>query len=183
MVYEVGQICLVLFNHMNLLENSTPLSEFGLYLFRPHREEPNTAFALQCLPKQELGSSLPPFKKEYCVFISDQGCIYPPALQKWQISLSQFLIIQTDTARQVWKVTLEALQTGLFRWIFLRPSQSCPVSHLRRLQIESKKRKTSIFLFSKAPLPHWFFKKVPYESTFITENLIFSKTAQPDPFR
>lgn len=143
------------------------------------------AFALQCLKTQELGSSLNPQKTDYGVFISDEGSLYPPALQKWQISLSKFLMIYTDGALQTWKATLEAIQTGLFRWVFLRTSQPCDGTHLRKLQLESERKNVSVFLFSKASLPHWFFKKsfspqlsieVRHEAHFITENLVFSKS-------
>lgn len=162
--------------------------EAGLFLFRPHRGEPGTAFALQCLKTQELGSSLSSNNTDYGIFISDEGSLYPPALQKWQISLSNFLMIYTDTALQTWKATLEAIQTGLFRWVFLRTSKPCDGIHLRKLQLESEKKNTSVFLFSKAPLPHWFFKKpfspvppleVCHEAHFITENLVFSKPHSP----
>jgi hypothetical protein len=163
---------------MNPLAKQQPFfsPEAGLFLFRPHRGEPGTAFALQCLKTQELGSSLPSPHLSYGVFISDEGLLYPPALQKWQISLSRFLMIHTDTALQTWKSALEALQTGLFRWIFLRTSKPCDATHLRKLQLECKRKSTSVFLFSKAQLPHWFFKKVTHEDSFITENLILSKS-------
>jgi hypothetical protein len=165
--------------------------DFGLYLFRPHRGEPGTAYALQYSKKRELGSPLTPEKKEYSVFISDEGTLYPPALQKWHICLEQFLIIQTDSAYQSWKTALEAIHTGLFRWVFLRPSKPCDTHHLRKLQIESEKKHSSVFLFSKAKLPHWFFKKqlpslpyleVSHDNKFITENLILSKPKSFDSF-
>jgi len=160
----------------SLTENQASFSpEAGLFLFRPHRGEPSTAFALQCLKTQELGSSHSSPHLSYGVFISEEGLLYPPALQKWQISLSRFLMIHTDTALHTWKAALEALQTGLFRWIFLRTSKPCDATHLRKLQLECKRKSASVFLFSKAQLPHWFFKKVPHEDSFITENLIFSK--------
>jgi hypothetical protein len=158
--------------------------EFGLFLFNPRRGEPCTSSALKCLQKQELGSPLPSFKKEYSIFISDEGTLYPPALQKWQIPLSQFLLIKTNGAMQSWKTTLEALQTGLFRWVFLRPSKPCDFVQLRKLQLEAEKRKASVFLFSQAKLPHWLFKKrleltqpleVSHGPSFITENLVLSK--------
>lgn len=172
---------------MNPLAKKQPFfsPEAGLFLLRPQRGEPGTAFALQCLKTQELGSSLSPTITDYGVFISEEGTLYPPALQKWQISLSQFLIIRTNTALQTWKSALEAVQTGLFRWIFLRTSKPCDVTHLRKLQLESERKNASVFLFSKAQLPHWFFKKsfsappsleVFHESSFITENLILSKS-------
>ncbi|NBX92805.1 MAG: hypothetical protein EB120_02965 [Proteobacteria bacterium] len=164
----------------------TPLTsyDFGLFLFNPHRGEPCTSSALKCLQKQELGSPLPSLKQEYSVFISDEGTLYPPALQKWQIPLSRFLLIKTDGATQTWKASLEALQTGLFRWVFLRPSQPCNFVQVRKLQLEAEKRKASVFLFSKAKFPHWLFKKrlestssleVSHDPGFITENLVFSK--------
>ncbi|MFM8270164.1 MAG: hypothetical protein ACKN9V_08250 [Pseudomonadota bacterium] len=175
---------------MNPLAKKQPCfsPEAGLFLFRPHRGEPSTAFALQCLKTQGLGSSLSPTSTDYGVFISEEGTLYPPALQKWQINLSQFLIIRTDTALQTWKSALDAIQTGLFRWIFLRTSKPCDVTHLRKLQLESERKKTSVFLFSKAQLPHWFFKKsfpslpaleVSHEASFITENIILSNPNSP----
>lgn len=179
-----------IFKDMNSLakEIVTP-SDFGMYLLCPHRGGPGTASALQCLQKIELGSPLSSQQKEYAVFISDEGILYPPTLQKWHISLEQFLMIQTNNAYQSWRTALEALHTGLFRWVFLRPSQPCDTQHLRKMQIESERKRTSVFLFSKVQLPHWFFKKkhpslpsleASYDNRFITENLIFSKP-KPSP--
>lgn len=160
-------------------------SEFGLFLLTPHKEVPENVPFPQALNRESSGTSLSFSSQEYGVFISDEGILYPPALQKWQIALSHFLMIQTKNAHQAWKAALEAVQTGVFRWVFLRPSQPCETAQLRKLQIESEKQKTSVFLFSKSKLPHWFFKKrTPYSSLlevchdigFITDNLILSKS-------
>lgn len=177
---------------MNSLAKETfTASDFGLHLFCPQRGGPGTASALECLGKKELGSPLSTQQKEYAVFISDEGILYPPTLHKWHISLEQFLMIHTSSAYQSWKTALEALHTGLFRWIFLRPSQPCDTQHLRKLQIESEKKRSSVFLFSKVQLPHWFFKKrhsslpsleVSHDNRFITENLILSKPVPFDSF-
>ncbi len=170
---------------MNPVSHLKASKEAGLFLFHPQRGEPSTAFALEYLRNQKLGS---PQSSDYSVFISDEGTLYPPALQKRQISLSHFLLIQTDTAIQSWKAALEAVQTGLFRWVFLRPSQACDVTHLRKLQLESEKTNTSLFLFSHSKLPHWFFKKrlpvleTAHENKFITENLILSKSKTSSSF-
>jgi len=188
MVYLSSDYLSSIFRDMNSLAKETTTSDFGLYLLCPQRGGPGTASALQHLQKKELGSPLSPQQKEYAVFISDEGILYPPSLQKWHISLEQFLMIHTSSAYQSWKTALEALHTGLFRWVFLRPSQPCDTQHLRKMQIASEKKRSSVFLFSKAQLPHWFFKKkhpalpsleVSYDNRFITENLIFSKAKPP----
>lgn len=129
----------------------TPPSAPGLFLLKPQTTEGGTFSAVQSF------STSP---KHYAVFISDEGVLYPPALSHYEIPLSQFLIIQTPHPQQTWKTALEAAQSDLFQWIFLRTSKACDSSFLRKLQLSSKKFQLKIFLFSNAPLPHWFFKKL-----------------------
>lgn len=129
----------------------TPPSVSGLFLLKPQATEGGTFSAIRSFSAE---------KKHYAVFISDEGVLYAPALSHYQIPLSQFLIIQTPHAPQTWKTALEAAQSDLFKWIFLRTSKPCDSSFLRKLQLASKKHDLKIFLFSNAPLPHWFFKKL-----------------------
>lgn len=110
-------------------------------------------FALSCfevLLKRLKGA--PPFS----VWIADEGFPYPPLLaQRWEIPLSRLLLVKVHSAPDTWKVGLEAIQTGLFKWVFLRPSSPCPASHLRKLQLASERLETQVFILSNADLPHW----------------------------
>lgn len=110
-------------------------------------------FALSCfeaLLKRLIGA--PPFS----VWIADEGFPYPPLLQqRWEIPLSRLLMVKVPKATDTWKVCLEAIQTGLFKWIFLRPSSPCPASHLRKLQLASERLETQVFILSNDELPHW----------------------------
>src|SRR4051812_23347267 len=72
----------------------------------------------------------------YYLWIADEGCLNADALHhQWRIPLYRLLLVQVKTAQDVWRVGLEAIQTGLFSWVFLRPSQACDTSHLRKLQL------------------------------------------------
>jgi len=128
-----------------------PPSVAGLFLIKPQATEGGTFSAVHHFSSDT---------KSYAVFISHEGVLYPPALSQYQIPLSRFLIIQTPNSQQTWKTALEAAQSNLFQWIFLRTSQPCESSFLRKLQLASEKYQIKIFLFSNALLPHWFFKKL-----------------------
>jgi len=95
----------------------------------------------------------------YFIFISDEGTIYPPALKVLGIPLSRVLTVKTDSSDQVWKTGLEAIQTGLFSFIFLRPSKTCPTANLRKLQLWAERKKSKVFVLSDHSLPHWTIKK------------------------
>ncbi|MSP18850.1 MAG: hypothetical protein EXR74_04695 [Bdellovibrionales bacterium] len=122
-----------------------------------------THLAFECLsvflkadppaPSKQLNTNF-----SYFAFISDEGSVYPPALHALGIPLSRVLIIKTTTPEQVWKTGLESLQTGLFSFIFLRPSKICPTAHLRKLQLSSERKKAKVFVLSDHKLPHWTLK-------------------------
>jgi hypothetical protein len=95
----------------------------------------------------------------YFIFISDEGTIYPPALKVLAIPLSRVLTVKTETSDQVWKTGLEAIQTGLFSFVFLRPSKTCPTASLRKLQLWAERKKSKVFVLSDHSLPHWTLKK------------------------
>ena len=121
---------------------------FGLTEVLSTRGGSKTRFTLSC-----LGSPLP----QPSLFVSDEGVPYPHP------SLPPLLIIKAPTSLDVWRVGLEATQTGLFENIILRPSASCPVAHLRRLQIHAERTRTRIFLLPRIKLPHWLIKNT-YET-------------------
>ena len=92
----------------------------------------------------------------YYFWASDGGSLYPEALYHfWQIPLSHLCLVCPPTPQEVWRVGLEAIQTGLFGWVFLRPSLPCHPSHLRKLQLHAEKTRTRVLLFSENKLPHW----------------------------
>jgi len=95
----------------------------------------------------------------YFIFISDEGTIYPPALKVLGIPLSRVLTVKTETSDEVWKTALEAIQTGLFSFVFLRPSKTCPTASLRKLQLWAERKKNKVFVLSDHSLPHWTIKK------------------------
>lgn len=126
----------------------------GLFLMGYHRGELSIHNTLQHLQSQ-LSSLSPSFS----IFISDEGSLYPPSLQKWKIPLTQVILVKTASAVHAWRAALESLQSGLFRWVFLRPSGQCSPAHLRKMQLEAEKVGSSVFLFSKTELPHWVLKR------------------------
>ena len=95
----------------------------------------------------------------YFIFISDEGTIYPPALNALGVPLTRVLSVKTNSSEEVWKTGLEALQTGLFSFVFLRPSKVCSTSTLRKLQLCSEQKKSKVFVLSDHKLPHWMFKR------------------------
>ena len=112
-----------------------------------------TQLAFECLSYSLQAD--PPDPSPYFIFISDLGMVYPPALQALAIPLSRILLVKTPNADSVWKTTLEALQTGLFSFIFLRPSGLCSTQFLRKLQLSTEKAHAKVFILSDLKLPHW----------------------------
>lgn len=93
---------------------------------------------------------------DYCLFASDEGLLYPEALwTQWRIPLSRLVMVKVALPEDVWRVALEAVQVGLFRWVVLRPSRSCPVSQLRKLQLSAEHGDVRVLLLTKHKLPHW----------------------------
>jgi hypothetical protein len=134
-----------------------------------------TRFALSCLaswlaPHEEAPSS-------YSLFISDEGLLYPPAVvTQWKIPLAHLLLVKARDAPEVWRAGLEGVQTGLFAWIFLRPSRGCEAAHLRRLQLGAERTRTRVCLLTQARLPHWMMK-----ARFEVENESTAHSAPPQP--
>jgi hypothetical protein len=123
-----------------------------------------THLAFECLsvslkadppaPSQSLTAQTTDF-----IFISDEGTVYPPALNALGIPLSKVLTVKTETSQQVWKTGLEAIQTGLFSFVFLRPSKPCTTPDLRKLQLCAERKKNKVLVLSDHKLPHWTLKK------------------------
>ena len=102
-----------------------------------------------------------PPSPSHFIWVSDGGVLYPGALaSRSPVPLSQWILVRAKDATEVWKVGLEAIQTGLFVGAFLRPTKACPASHLRRLQLSAERTKTQVFLLCQAALPHWMLKTV-----------------------
>lgn len=91
----------------------------------------------------------------YSVFISDEGFLSPEGLSQFRLPLQNFILVKPPSPREVWRVALESIQTGLFSWILLRPSAPCIPNALRKLQLSAEKTKSRVFIFPKQKLPHW----------------------------
>jgi len=139
-------------------------------------------------PPSPLSEAIHP--TEYFIFISDEGFLYPPALQgNRPIPLSRLVLVKVKIAEDVWKVGLETIQTGIFSWIFLRPSRGCSSIHLRKMQLECEKTKSRVVVLSQSNLPHWMFKfsldafpPASFSEDFADEkNLVFSPSSHSTP--
>lgn len=92
----------------------------------------------------------------YCLWISDEAMLYPPALLcRSSIPLSRWCFVRVEAPKEAWRVGLEATYTGLFQWILVRPSQTCSPAHLRRLQIAAERARTKILVLGNLKIPHW----------------------------
>ncbi|MFM8314559.1 MAG: hypothetical protein ACKOA8_09765 [Deltaproteobacteria bacterium] len=122
-----------------------------------------THLAFECLSVSLKADPPAPSNLEnsltYFIFISDEGTIYPPSLNALGVPLSRVLSVKTETSEQVWRTGLEAIQTGLFSFVFLRPSKPCSTVVLRKLQLWSERKKIKVFVLSDHKLPHWMFKR------------------------
>jgi hypothetical protein len=119
-----------------------------------------TQFAISCLDAFLQVDPPSPTSAEngYFVFISDEGSLYPPALAQKKIPLFRMLLVKTQDALSTWQASLEAIQTGLFEWIFLRPSKPCSPGYLRKLQLAAEKNHSRVLILSQEKLPHWLLK-------------------------
>lgn len=97
-------------------------------------------------------------EEEYAVFVADEGILYPTVLASGPLPLSRWLLVKTDKPEDVWKVGLEAIQTGLFGWILLRPSRACHPHHLRKLQLSAERTRSRVLILSSLKLPHWMMR-------------------------
>jgi len=112
--------------------------------------------------------------KEYCFWASDEGVPYPEALwTQWRIPLAQLVIAQVGSSEDVWQVALEAVQTGLFRWVVIRPSRICGAGQLRKLQLGAEYHGVRVLLLTKHKLPHWVCQSTVEVDGY--ENSLFSK--------
>ena len=94
-----------------------------------------------------------------CLWISEEGYLYPFALtEHCQIPFFRFLLIKTPSTKETWRLSLEAIQTGLFDIAVIRPSKSCDSTHWRRLQLASEKINARVFFVGKVGIPHWVLK-------------------------
>lgn len=132
----------------------------GLIQLNNHPGGSRTHFAVSCLNAFIQADPPSPTSAEngYFVFISDEGSLYPPALLERKVPLQRVLLIKTKQAIETWTAAIEAVQTGLFSWIFLRPSQACPQGQMRKLQLLAEKTKARVLVFPSQKLPHWMFK-------------------------
>jgi len=95
----------------------------------------------------------------FFLWVSDEGYLFPETLsQRFHFPLQQLVLAKVPTALDVWKVALEATQSGLFGWIFLRPSRGCPPAFLRKLQLHSERMRSRIIILCPEKLPHWLLK-------------------------
>lgn len=126
-------------------------------------------FALKCSvigpppPKENHPATalnaLPATPSCYSIWIADNGFLYAPSLYHERgLPLNQLLIVKVNEAEEVWNVGLEAIQTGLFSSVLLRPSRACHAHYLRKLQLAAERMKAKVFIIAKFKLPHWTLK-------------------------
>jgi hypothetical protein len=90
------------------------------------------------------------------LWAADEGILYPEALwAQWRIPLSQVLLARLPSPDEVWRVSLEAVQSGIFQWVVIRPSRSCALGQLRKLQLCAERMRVRVLLLPKHKLPHW----------------------------
>lgn len=115
-----------------------------------------TYFALSCVSASlHSRPGAPPF----LLWIADEGFPYPPLLARyWDLPLGRFLMVQPPSPAETWKAALEAVQTGIFGWVLVRPSRGGPPLAARRLQLAAEKTACRVLLLLDAPFPHWTLK-------------------------
>ena len=115
-----------------------------------------TWFALSCLGHfLDTHTGDPPLS----LWLSNEGELYPEAIQQyWNIPLSRMLLIRAPSTEEVWRTALDAVQTGLFAWIFLKTERSGQSAQMRKLQLAAEKTKTRILILCQARIPHWNLK-------------------------
>ena len=124
----------------------------GLAQIHSAKGSPRLAFALGLLSAQKENET-------FFLWVSDQGYLFPEALsQHLVLPLQQFVLAKVPSAADVWKVTLEGIQSGLFGWIFLRSSRGCPPAFLRKLQLHAERSHARVVILCEEKLPHWLLK-------------------------
>jgi hypothetical protein len=149
--------------------------------------------ALSCLGAPQdvalAGPPLPPSPNQglisrltsisYAIWISDEGWLYTPTLHHhWNIPLERLLLVRVKDAMDVWRLALEAVQTGLFQWAILRPSRLCPTGYLRKIQLTAESTRCQIIVLSEERLPHWVLRKT--KETKETQ-IADARTVSPSP--
>ena len=106
-------------------------------------------------------------EEQYFFWAADEGILYPEGIhQEWGLPLNRLLLVKARDAPEVWRLGLEAVQTGLFHSLFLRASRACLSAHLRKLQLAAEKNRTTVFLITNASLPHWTLKETIEAGTY-----------------
>ena len=143
-------------NEASVTQVSLRLERGGLAQIFSLKGGSRTWFALSCLGqflKNHTGD--PPLS----LWVSDDSELYPEAIHHyWGIPLSRVLLIKTPSSEDAWKVSVDAVQTGLFAWVFLKTDRAGEARVLRKLQILSEKTQTKVLLLCQAKLPHWTLK-------------------------
>lgn len=99
-------------------------------------------------------------ENDYFFWAADEGLLYAEALHRqWKFPLGRLLLAKARDAPEVWRIGLETVQTGLFRFVFLRALQACQTAHLRKLQLVAEKMRCEVFLLTPTGVPHWLLKE------------------------
>jgi len=124
----------------------------GLAQLHSSKGAPRLAFALDLLAAHQTEPS-------YFLWVSDEGYLFPETLsRRTAFPLQHFVLAKVPSAPEVWKVTLEGIQSGLFGWIFLRSSRGCPPAFLRKLQLQAERSKSRVVILCEEKLPHYLMK-------------------------
>ncbi len=128
----------------------------------------------------------PALASSYALWVSDEGWLYTPSLHHhWNIPLDRLLIVRAPEPMEVWRLALDAIQTGLFRWALLRPSKLCSTGQLRKLQLTAEASQCQVIVVSGERLPHWVLRKKLYAQSPLPSPLEPSSGVQrslPRPF-
>ena len=124
----------------------------GLAQLHSAKGTPRLAFALDLLGKHQT-------EPTYFLWVSDEGYLFPETLsRRTPFPLQHFVLAKVPSAADVWKVTLEGIQSGLFGWIFLRSSRGCPPAFLRKLQLQAERSRARVVIVCEEKLPHYLIK-------------------------
>jgi len=93
----------------------------------------------------------------YGAWIGDQDRLNPETARAFDFDLEKLLLVYPPDAGEVWRVGLEAVQSGLFHWIVLRPSRASPIPQLRKLSLAAVRARARVLVICAEALPHWVF--------------------------
>lgn len=136
-----------------------------------------TREALTCLgTPQDVALADPPYphppRSAYALWISDEGWLYTPSLHHhWNLPLERLLLVRVREAMDVWRLALDAVPTGLFQWLILRPSKLCATGYLRKLQLTAEESRCQVIVVSGERLPHWILRKKIYAPSSVPSAL------------